>query len=1119
VRWRFVDEEQAADGFDIDKFIAGDAPNPEPKEFDIDAFIGGVPETAKALAETPGVPIDAEAQASSATASAEGTSEQPTFSFLPQSAAQIENEDAKIAREAGPLVTIPKAEITPDQSTLGKGARAAYNTVAGFVEGMTSVDGLVSIINPVVGVATMGAAVPELINKVREAEKTPPNSPERWQAGTDVLGLLSLPAVVHAAARGRGARAADEPAQPADAPDAPLRPADEAIPTDRPPAGETAPAAPERGPLGARDGEAPPDAVAPDVARPSDTVVDPVASGPDAAVTRTASEVAPLPEARATEVPPQGSGRALESVSPETAAGEPFGFGPGAASAGERLATYELRRFGERFQEDARIAPEIREATGNRYYEPIPNKVTVAEAAEIVQRRGTDESIRLIRDEAAPLEPRVRAVMAQGLIQKLNQSYAEAKAAKDDPRATEFLNQAVDTAEFLSEYGTRMGQGVQSFAVWSRMTPEGMLVAAQRTAKKADIDLSPEQTTEIARLTADVSTAAEGMPKHEAMGRLSKYMVDQVGLPAKDLPISIYYGNILSGVNTHVVNAVDTALNVAHEVNNVALSNPRAAAQIYAGMIRGFGEGRYNALVALQEGRRISGGKFIDAPDILEVSKFGTKGGVPIAVTGKASAAMKRVAESPIAKPLNAYKYVMRMMSASDSVMFRAAEEAKAGLLAHRMAEARGVDRAKVRAEADSILGYDRLPEFREQAAREGYSGVKQEARATELMIQSRPETLRAESADFAGVTTYNHEPRGMLGFFASEMARATNQYPALKLFVPFTRIVANVTNRGLDNTPVGFIRALSKNGKEGRLTGDAKRQALARATAGTIAMAGIGLLSAKGVLTLHGAGPSNRDKRRQLQDAGWKPYSIQVGDNYFTYTYLPIGLGLSVMANYSDSQRYRELAQKDALTRTAYAMSQIGSTIFNQSFLSGMSRLFDILSGDPGKTVGSLKNFLASTASGATTPNLLRDVNHLFDPVARRSDNIAQDMVRNIPVVRLSMKPVLNAFGEEIKVSRNRFYSSKSDDPAWRLVVEKNLRVPVADQTTFQSPDDGYDYAAESGRRMKQYVLRNMKALRAAKEDDAQQMLTVASRSIFDATRDKIIGRGGSRRSKKRQQ
>lgn len=819
----------------------------------------------------------------------------------------------------------------------------------------------------------------------------------------------------------------------------------------------------------------------------------------------------PAPPIAESGVVPEPGRTGVDAAAPE----EILSPGPGAASASEPLASYELRKFGERFGETEKIAPQIREETGNRFYEPIPNRVTAEQATKIIDERGVDESIRLLKDEKNDVPYAVRGTIGQTLIKRLNEEY-KALSETNPAEATVVLDKTVDLAEWQMEFGTRLGQGVQAFAMWNRLSPEGKLAAFKRTEKRSGKTGDAKVDAEVLRLASEADKAAEGMPKEEAQLKLNKYIAEQTGYAAKDLPIGIYYGNILSGINTQVVNSLDTGLNVLHEVNNLAISNPKAAAQIYAGLSRGLGEGKYDALVALTEGRRITSGKITEVPDLMESARFGEKGGVPIREEGPVSRTLKRASELPIAKPLNAYKYVMRMMSASDSVMFRGAQEARAGLLAYRLAEATEVEKAKLRAEADKILGFDRIPEFLKQAKSEGYSGAKAEARATELMIQSRPEELSLDAADFAGVATYNHAPKGMLGYFANGIGKASEKFPVLKLFVPFTRIVANVTNRGLDNTPWGFKRALAGYGDE-RLTGEAKQIALTRATAGTAALVGIGALSQSGLITLHGAGPSDPDKKKQLQNAGWRPYSIQVGKDYFTYTYTPVGLGLSALANYMDANRYNELSQKDTLTRTTYSISRIGATVFNQSFLSGMTNLFEILSTSPGKTVSSLKRFFSSTATAATTPSLLRDINGAFDPTLRNSDDIAQDMVRNIPVVRLALKPTLNAYGEPVEISRNRFFSRQKDDPAWQVVVEKNLRLPVADETIFRTPDSAYKYSSTTGKRLKEYVIDHLDDLRQMSDEDAQERLSKAATHIFEDVRSDIKSWGAPVRDRKR--
>ena len=129
--------------------------------------------------------------------------ERPTFTFKPRSGMQTDYDMARQAAQEGAVVQLPRALIKQDDPITQKITKAAYNTVAGFAEGMESPEGTISMLNPFVGVATIGAVVPQLIQQVQAAEKTPPNSPERWQAGANVTAFLAAPAVLHAIAKAR----------------------------------------------------------------------------------------------------------------------------------------------------------------------------------------------------------------------------------------------------------------------------------------------------------------------------------------------------------------------------------------------------------------------------------------------------------------------------------------------------------------------------------------------------------------------------------------------------------------------------------------------------------------------------------------------------------------------------------------------------------------------------------------------------------------------------------------------------------------------------------------------------------------------------------------------------
>ena len=162
----------------------------------------------------------------------------------------------------------------------------------------------------------------------------------------------------------------------------------------------------------------------------------------------------------------------------------------------------------------------------------------------------------------------------------------------------------------------------------------------------------------------------------------------------------------------------------------------------------------------------------------------------------------------------------------------------------------------------------------------------------------------------------------------------------------------------------------------------------LTRATLGTMGVGTLVAMQASGLIGIHGNGPADVDRRKQLMEAGWKPFSIQIGPHYFSYTYSPIGLYLSIVGNITDTYRYKQMEQKDALTRTMYGVSLLGATVFNQSFLSGLSNVFRALSGQAGEAVGAMRQALSQSVGSMTTPRIVLDMQRLvWDPTRYSSD------------------------------------------------------------------------------------------------------------------------------------
>lgn len=775
--------------------------------------------------------------------------------------------------------------------------------------------------------------------------------------------------------------------------------------------------------------------------------------------------------------------------------------GPGAASAYEQLADYEERKFAGRFQEDKGIAPEIREATGNRFYEPVPNIQTVKEAESIIDQRGIDESTRLVRDPEFPMEHRVRSVMAQGLIKKLNADFQQTGNQ-------ESLNKAVDVAEYLSELGTKLGQGVQSFAVWSRLTPEGMLMAAKRTAKRAGTELSPEAEKKIADLTAEINKAPEGFQRDEKTMDLLAYMSELKGVDAADVPTALWYANILSGYSTQLVNTIDTGLNVLSESAAMAVSHPTAVPDILGGLYQGLIRGGFEAASVLKTGKSRGGENKLQVPSVLERTVFGTKGGVPISEASAVGRFMKRAFESKVATPLNLWKYPLRAMVASDTAFYHSFKEARARILARGLAKKEGLTGDKLFTRVDQAL--NSTPGRREAAAKqadsEGLTGLRKQRRVHEIIEQGRPEELVSAADEAAKIATYNFRPEGTLGLIADRIGSITEGFKPAKAIVPFTRIVANVTNRALDYTPYGYKRLFfGRSGGKGfetaAPTDEAFKTQLVKATLGTAAMAAVGVLDAAGKIQVTAKGPADDDERNQLKNAGWKAYSVRIGDTWYSYQYTPLNLGFAIVGHYRDALRYNKLGEKDVQTRLAYAMLKAGGSVFEMSFLSGVSDFIETIQGARASTKAASR-ILSRTATSVILPNLVKQLDRLFDPTIYQADSVQESLVRETPVARRALRPMLNVLGEKIQYDNNRFFASEKSDPVWRFIVEKQAWIPVPSKTSKIgnrpiTPEEYYDLIEKSGPKIRASLEQDLDALKALPAQQAQEVVSERAISI----------------------
>lgn len=123
-----------------------------------------------------------------------------------------------------------------------------------------------------------------------------------------------------------------------------------------------------------------------------------------------------------------------------------------------------------------KASPDISDAVKRSFsanrtiYETLPNTTTIVEANAIIDAMGETEAKALVLNPSNQIPSAFRVGVAQILVKRYN--------AMGDVRS------AVEVAEGISEMATDWGQGIQALSIFSLLTPEGQLMAAQRDIEK-----------------------------------------------------------------------------------------------------------------------------------------------------------------------------------------------------------------------------------------------------------------------------------------------------------------------------------------------------------------------------------------------------------------------------------------------------------------------------------------------------------------------------------------------------------------------------------------------------------------------------------------------------------
>lgn len=576
---------------------------------------------------------------------------------------------------------------------------------------------------------------------------------------------------------------------------------------------------------------------------------------------------------------------------------------------------------------------------------------------------------------------------------------------------------------------------------------------------KAGGDLNARMLREIIDVEGgrgDVENVAKAiLGFSEDPAKMNRFARDAFKPTWRDKLFELWINGLLSGPATHVVNAVSNTLTALTQI-------PEFATAATIGKVRSKFRPDTDRILRSEVGARAFG--------LIHGAKEGAKLAAEALRTGEGSDVLSKM-EARTQRAISGVKGEIvripgRLLVASDELYKGIARRSDLAAQAARM------------------------------ATKEGLTGDAFRARTAELLADPTDEMID-KANDFARYSTFQR-PLGPMG---QAITRVINLVPGLRLIVPFIRTPANIFKFTVARTVLAPVMKEVRD--EIKAGGSQRDLALARMTLGTGLMAVVMQLAAAGIIT--GGEPDDDDARRLLRATGWQPYSIKIGNTYYSYQRLdPLATLLGLAADLNGSHENMSDAERANASTTMF--HSMLNQLKNKTFLSGIGNLVEAVE-DPERFGPSFVGRLA----GSVVPAIIAQGNNAYGDTTQRDARSILDRVESrIPGLSNTLPARRDIWGREMV--REGGVGPDIASPVWTsqdrgdsvseelLRAGVNLNVPSRRVGGEELSPETYDqYQEVSGRRLRTAAERLIGSGAWERANDERRV------ELFDAIKNRV--------------
>lgn len=250
-------------------------------------------------------------------------------------------------------------------------------------------------------------------------------------------------------------------------------------------------------------------------------------------------------------------------------------------------------------------------------------------------------------------------------------------------------------------------------------------------------------------------------------------------------------------------------------------------------------------------------------------------------------------------------------------------------------------------------------------------------------------------------------------GTIGKILQNGAQQNRAIRMVAPFVRTPVNIFGDVLDRCPV-ISQLAERNRAIWNQGGDGKAKLAARWATGGGLFGGGMLMAASGNLT--GSGPSDPDKLKELKNSGWQPYSVKVGDQYYSYNRAdPLGIFLGLAADSHDASGSLKDAQWEQLS--GHICTALARNLESKTYFKGLADFFNAAS-TPDRFAQTYFNGLASSFVPSGAKPISNALGITDDNSMHEARGVLDAMKAKVPGLSKDVPPVRNLFGEPVNVN-----------------------------------------------------------------------------------------------------